>query len=95
MLIAPATPVPATRLGQQTMTVGGRELLVRPNLGLFTQPVSFIGLPVVAAPVPSAAGGLPVAVQVIGAPWSESTLLRVAAHLEAVGICAAPAAMVA
>ena len=27
------------------MTLGGREMLVRPNLGLFTQPISFIGLP--------------------------------------------------
>ena len=56
VLLAPATPVPATHLGQETMTIDGRELLVRANLGLFTQPISFIGLPVVAAPIHSAAG---------------------------------------
>ena len=92
VLLAPATPVPATRLGQETMTIGGRTLLVRPNLGLFTQPISFIGLPVVAAPVPGAAGPLPLAVQLIGAPWAEASLLRLARHLERHGICAAPAA---
>jgi Asp-tRNA(Asn)/Glu-tRNA(Gln) amidotransferase A subunit family amidase len=95
VLIAPATPVPATVLGQETMTVGGRELLVRPNLGLFTQPVSFIGLPVVAAPLQSAAGSLPLAVQLIGNPWGEITLLRVARHLERQGICSAPAVTLA
>lgn len=90
VLLAPATPVPATHLGQETMTMGGRELLVRPNLGLFTQPISFIGLPVVAAPMPSAAGPLPLAVQIIGAPWAEASVLRVARYLEKHGVCAAP-----
>jgi len=89
VLLAPATPVPATVLGQETMTIGGREMLVRPNLGLFTQPISFIGLPVVAAPLQSAAGPLPLGVQLIAAPWAETSLLRVARHLERTGICAA------
>ncbi len=91
VLLAPATPVPATLLGQETMTLDGREMLVRPNLGLFTQPISFIGLPVVAAPVPNAAGPLPLAVQLIAAPWAEAGLLRLARHLEKIGVCAAPA----
>lgn len=91
ILIAPATPVSATKIGQEMMTLGGSTLLVRPNLGLFTQPISFIGLPVVAAPL-HRPGLPPIAVQLIGAPWSESTLLRCAAHLEAVGVCSAPLA---
>jgi aspartyl-tRNA(Asn)/glutamyl-tRNA(Gln) amidotransferase subunit A len=90
VLLAPATPVPATHIGQERMTIGGREVFVKANLGLFTQPVSFIGLPVVAAPIPSAAGPLPLAVQIIGAPWAEASLLRVARHLEQAGVCAAP-----
>lgn len=93
VLLAPATPVPATLLGQEKMLVGGRELLVRPNLGLFTQPISFIGLPVVAAPVQNAAGALPLAVQLIGAPWAEAGLLRLARHLEKIRVCSAPAAV--
>jgi len=92
VLLAPATPVPATHLGQVKMTIAGREVFVRPNLGLFTQPISFIGLPVVAAPLPSVVGPLPMAVQLIGAPWAEASLLRVARHLEKHGVCAAPAA---
>lgn len=92
VLLAPATPVPATSIGQEHMTLGDREILVRPNLGLFTQPISFIGLPVVAAPIQSAAANLPLAVQLIGAPWAEASVLRLARHLEREGVCAAPAA---
>ncbi len=95
VLIAPATPVPATVLGQEKMMLNGTEQLVRPNLGVFTQPLSFIGLPVVAAPTQNAVGSLPIGVQLIGAPWAEASLLRVARHLEKSGLCAAPAAVIA
>ena len=56
-------------------------MAVRPNLGIFTQPISFIGLPVVAAPIQSAAGALPLAVQLVAAPWAERSLLRLAPQL--------------
>ena len=51
-ILAPATPFPAPRIGQQTMLLDGAEVPLRPNIGIFTQPISFIGLPVVAVPVP-------------------------------------------
>ena len=52
----------APRIGQKTFVLDGRELPLRPNIGIYTQPVSFIGLPVVAVPVPLP-GGLPIGVQ--------------------------------
>ncbi len=94
VLIAPATPVPATLIGQEKMTLDGRELLVRPNLGIFTQPISFVGLPVIAAPL-HIMGLQPIAVQLIAAPWCESQLFRVAQVLEHCGICSAPVAKLA
>ena len=51
IILAPATPCTAPKLGQVMMKLGGVELPVRANLGLFTQPISFIGLPVVVAPL--------------------------------------------
>ena len=57
----------------------------------YTQPISFIGLPVVAVPVPTA-GGLPIGVQIIAAPWREDVALRIAQALEARGIVRAPEA---
>jgi aspartyl-tRNA(Asn)/glutamyl-tRNA(Gln) amidotransferase subunit A len=94
VLLAPATPVPATMIGQETMTLEGVEMPVRPNLGIYTQPISFIGLPVVAAPVHTT-GPQPIAVQLIAAPWREASLLRVARFLERSGVCAAPVAQLA
>jgi aspartyl-tRNA(Asn)/glutamyl-tRNA(Gln) amidotransferase subunit A len=73
------------------MTLNGIEMPVRANLGLFTQPVSAIGLPVVAAPWAERAGKLPIGVQIIAAPWREDLILRVARHLEKTGIAASQA----
>jgi len=87
-ILAPATPCTAPLIGQQTFKLGDVELPVRANLGLYTQPISFIGLPVVAVPVPLAP--LPIAVQIIAAPWREDVALRVAYALEAQGVVAAP-----
>ena len=59
---------------------------MRPNIGIYTQPISFIGLPVVAVPA-WLDDGLPIGVQVIAPPWREDLALRVAQQLERDGIC--------
>ena len=87
-ILAPATPCTAPLIGQETFMLDDTELPVRANLGLYTQPISFIGLPVVAVPVPLAP--LPIAVQIIAAPWREDVALRIAYALEAQGVVAAP-----
>ena len=87
-IIAPATPFPAPRIGQQTMMLEGAEVPLRPNIGVYTQPISFIGLPVVAAPVPLQP--LPIGVQIIAAPWREDVALRIAYALELADVVAAP-----
>ena len=87
VILAPATPGSAPLIGQQSFELAGETVPVRANYGLHAQPFSFIGLPVVAAPV--FGGGLPVGVQVIAAPWREDVALRVARALESRGVCAA------
>jgi len=88
VILAPATPGTAPAIGQQTFVLDGVTMPVRANLGLFTQPISFIGLPVVAVPVPLAP--LPIGVQVIAAPWREDVALAVADALEQAGVVSAP-----
>jgi aspartyl-tRNA(Asn)/glutamyl-tRNA(Gln) amidotransferase subunit A len=88
-ILAPATPCVAPPIGQKTFMLNGQEVPLRPNIGIYTQPISFIGLPVVAVPVPPP-GGLPIAVQIITAPWREDVALRIAYDLEARGIARAP-----
>lgn len=88
VLLAPATPCIAPRLGQVNFTLDGVELPVRANIGIHTQPISLIGLPVVAVPVPLEP--LPIGVQIIAAPWREDIALRVAHALEKMGVVSAP-----
>ena len=92
ILLAPATPVPATPIGQEMLALEGVQVPLRPSMGLFTQPISGIGLPVVTVPVQRVDGALPIGVQLIGKPWTEALLLRAAAALEATGVCTAPVA---
>ena len=82
IILAPTTPISAPLIGQQTMILDGEEILVRPHLGLFTQPLSFIGLPVLSVPI-QRPNSLPLGVQLIAAPYNEALILRVAAVLEA------------
>jgi AtzE family amidohydrolase len=88
VILAPATPCTAPKIGQQTFMLDGVELPVRANLGIYTQPISFIGLPVAAVPVPLSP--LPIGVQIIAAPWREDLALRVAHALETNKVAAAP-----
>ncbi len=88
VLIAAATPCPATPLGTEWFEIGGRRLPLRPSMGVLTQPISCIGLPVIAAPV-APPGALPIGVQLIAAPWREDLCFRVAAALAASGVAVA------
>jgi amidase/aspartyl-tRNA(Asn)/glutamyl-tRNA(Gln) amidotransferase subunit A len=95
VLLAPATPCVATPIGTEWLDVVGQRLPARPSLGLLTQPISCIGLPVATVPVwgcDPAAPHLPIGVQVIAAPWREDLCLRVARALEAAGVVSAPVA---
>jgi len=89
IILAPCAPGPAPRIGQESMELGGATVNIRASLGIYTQPLSFIGLPVVAAPI-AQAGKLPLGIQIIAAPWRESLALRAAYALEQEGIATAP-----
>ena len=90
VILAPATPCSAIKIGQPTITLDGVQMASRPNLGIFTQPLSYVGLPIVCAPV-FEPGRLPLGIQIIAAPYREAAALRVARVLEASGISIAPA----
>ncbi|NMG22917.1 AtzE family amidohydrolase [Brasilonema bromeliae] len=89
VILAPTTPISAPLISQETMILDGEEILVRPHLGLFTQPLSFIGLPVLSVPI-QRPNVLPLGVQLIAAPYNEALILRVASVLEAKGVISAP-----
>lgn len=90
VLVAPATPCAAPRIGTEWIMIDGRQIAARPNLGVLTQPLSAIGLPVCVAPVFGATSDddahLPIGVQIIAASWREDRVLQVARHLESTDI---------
>lgn len=92
ILLAPATPFHALPSGTKTIVLDGEEMPARANIGLFTQPISFIGLPVVTVPVWLDGADLPIGVQVIAKAWREDLALRVAHHLQQIGAATAPVA---
>ena len=89
VLIAPCVGDVAPPIHDPLVTVDGERVLARAHLGLFTQPLSFVGLPVIAAPLRRE--GLPLGIQLVGAPGAEATVFALARRLERDGLIGAPA----
>lgn len=88
VLLAPATPVKAPPIGTDWLTLNGKRLPARASMGLMTQAISCVGLPVCTAPMWPSTGvddHLPLGVQIIAAPWREVDCLRIARQLELAG----------
>ncbi|NHN89603.1 AtzE family amidohydrolase [Acetobacter conturbans] len=101
ILIAPATPGPAPLQANPILTIDNQQVPARANLGLFTQPLSLAGVPVLSAPLPSSCAddsgnddtaGMPLGVQLIAAPGQEEHLLSLAITLEKEGFLGRAAA---
>lgn len=85
VLIAPATPCTATTISQETIHINGQDLPTRASMGILTQPISFLGLPVCSVPLLTASG-LPIGLQLIAAPFNEQLALRAAWALQQQGV---------
>lgn len=90
VLLCAATPCAAPTIGTEWLDINGTQHPSRAAMGLLTQPISFAGCPVVAAPMwpesLQATGGMPIGVQIIAAPWREDLAFRVAALLDSSGV---------
>ncbi len=89
VLLAPSTPIAAPKPGLDWLEFAGKQHVTRASIGLLTQPVSSMGVPVAAVPIwPQSVSdeSMPVGVQVIAAPWREDHCLLVAKALEASGV---------
>ncbi|MXP51347.1 AtzE family amidohydrolase [Pantoea sp. SoEX] len=85
ILIAPATPCSAITIGQQKISVNSNDLPAKSSLGMLTQPISFLGLPVCTVPFRTK-NGLPIGIQLIAAPFREDITLHAAYILEKKGL---------
>jgi AtzE family amidohydrolase len=92
VILAPASPCPATPIGAETMKVRGVDLGPRAYMGMLTQPISLAGLPVITVPL-LREGQMPLGVQIIAPPWREDVCFRVARFLERSGAACSRIAM--
>jgi aspartyl-tRNA(Asn)/glutamyl-tRNA(Gln) amidotransferase subunit A len=81
-LFTPATPTPAPSLKAQSVTVGGTTEDLRLAATRFVRAFNVLGLPALSMPCGLDSRGLPMGLQIVGKPFAEATVLRVAAALE-------------
>jgi aspartyl-tRNA(Asn)/glutamyl-tRNA(Gln) amidotransferase subunit A len=77
ILVTPAIPIPPPRideLKQDLEQLRPRELVLLRN----TRPANIWGIPAISVPCGSTENGLPIGIQIMGAPWDEARVLQVA-----------------
>jgi aspartyl-tRNA(Asn)/glutamyl-tRNA(Gln) amidotransferase subunit A len=76
--ILPAFPVPVPTIA--ATTEGGPDAVaaIIGTLTRNTRAINYFGLPAVVFPIGVSRDGLPIACQIVGRPWAEPLLLRVA-----------------
>jgi aspartyl-tRNA(Asn)/glutamyl-tRNA(Gln) amidotransferase subunit A len=81
-IFTPATPTPAPKIGQASIDIGGASEDVRLTTTRFMRAINVLGIPALAVPCGFTCAGLPIGLQILGAPRTEDVLLRVGAGIE-------------
>ncbi len=80
-LFTPTTPITAPRIGETTVTVGGESQDVRLASTRLVRAINLLGLPALSIPCGADHHGLPIGLQIVGPPFGEALILRVAQAL--------------
>ncbi len=80
-LFTPTTPITAPRIGETATTVGGQSQDVRLTTTRLVRAINALGLPALSVPCGADRRGLPIGLQIIGQPFAEALILRVAQAL--------------
>jgi len=81
-IAVPTVPFPAPPIGAETIEIDGEKIGIRAALIGISRPPNFTGHPAISVPCGFTHEGLPVGLQLIGRPFDESTLLRIAHSYE-------------
>ncbi len=81
LFLAPTCGEPAPEIGDLTRPDAG--MMRQLPFAVFTAPFNITGQPAMSVPLHVTASGLPIGVQLVGAPFREDVLFRIAAQLEA------------
>jgi aspartyl-tRNA(Asn)/glutamyl-tRNA(Gln) amidotransferase subunit A len=77
-LFTPTTPITAPRIGETTVGVGAENEDVRLATTRLVRAINALGLPAVSIPCGADRRGLPIGLQIVGPPFAEALILRVA-----------------
>jgi aspartyl-tRNA(Asn)/glutamyl-tRNA(Gln) amidotransferase subunit A len=92
ILFTPAAPGYAPPIDGPMMEFDGEAIPARSHLGIYTQPISLMGLPALVLPL-AGEHAMPLGVQLIAAAGAEATLFAGARQLIDEGLCAVPEAL--
>eukprot|EP00268_Persea_americana_P034705 TRINITY_DN3432_c0_g1_i2.p1 TRINITY_DN3432_c0_g1~~TRINITY_DN3432_c0_g1_i2.p1 ORF type:complete len:609 (-),score=117.60 TRINITY_DN3432_c0_g1_i2:444-2270(-) len=82
IIVTPTTGMTAPIIPPSSLKYGESNLQVSGYLMRFIQAGNLLGLPAITVPVGHDKQGLPIGLQLIGRPWGEATILRVASAVE-------------
>jgi aspartyl-tRNA(Asn)/glutamyl-tRNA(Gln) amidotransferase subunit A len=87
VLVSPVGATGPSRVATpDKVTMSGADAPLRTAMMPYTVPQNLAGLPSITCPLGSDAEGMPIGIQLTGAPWSEPMLLGLASVLEAAGL---------
>jgi len=80
-LFTPTTPITAPRIGETATTIGGQSQDVRLATTRLVRAINALGLPAVSVPCGADRRGLPIGLQIVGQPFAEALIPRIAQAL--------------
>lgn len=81
-IVAPTTPIPAPKIGEEKVRIKGSEYPVRALLLRLNRPANLIGVPAISVPCGLTKASLPLGLQFIGDWTDEPLLLEIARDFE-------------
>ena len=81
-MLMPTTPLVAPEIGQTEIVIEGRSEDVRIASTRLVRSFNVLGLPALSMPCGFSTNGLPIGLQIVGAPFREARILRLAAAIE-------------
>ena len=82
LLVAPTTPITAPRIDEEEVDIDGYIENARVASTRLTRAINFIGEPALSLPCGRSAAGMPIGLQLVGAPFTDANLLRIGQTLE-------------
>jgi aspartyl-tRNA(Asn)/glutamyl-tRNA(Gln) amidotransferase subunit A len=82
VLVTPTQPTTALKIGQTASRIGSREESVFGVSARFCAPFNISGLPAISVPCGFSPEGMPIGLQIIGNPFDEETVFRIADAFE-------------